>query len=143
MRSVLHVIYLIFNEGHTASAGHEVNRVELSSEAIRLARMVRELRPADTEVTGLLALMLLTDARRLARSGPAGELIPLAEQDRSRWDSALIAEGIALLASIPVGPPLPAPPTPPSSTTSRSRPPGSADARGRDQAVMITGQVAG
>jgi RNA polymerase sigma factor (sigma-70 family) len=103
MGSVLHVIYLIFNEGHTASAGHQVNRVELSSEAIRLARMVRELRPADTEVTGLLALMLLTDARRPARSAPAGELIPLAEQDRSRWDRALIAEGIALLAGIPVG----------------------------------------
>jgi RNA polymerase sigma factor (sigma-70 family) len=103
MRSVLHVIYLIFNEGYSASTGHQVNRVELSSEAIRLARMVRALRPADAEVTGLLALMLLTDARRPARSGPAGELIPLTEQDRSRWDRALIAEGIALLASIPVG----------------------------------------
>jgi predicted RNA polymerase sigma factor len=80
-----------------------VNRVELSGEAIRLARMVHGLRPADAEVTGLLALMLLTDARRPARSGPAGELIPLAEQDRSRWDRALIAEGITLLVSIPVG----------------------------------------
>jgi predicted RNA polymerase sigma factor len=97
MRSVLHVLYLIFNEGYAATAGSRLHRVELSAEAIRLARMVHRMRPGDGEVTGLLALMLLTDARRPARTGPGGELIPLDEQDRSRWDQALIAEGTALV----------------------------------------------
>jgi predicted RNA polymerase sigma factor len=98
LRSVLHVLYLIFNEGSTSSVGPQLHRVELSSEAIRLARLVHELLPEDGEVAGLLALMLLTDARRPARSGPGGELIPLADQDRSLWDQRLIAEGVALLA---------------------------------------------
>ena len=85
--SVLHVLYLIFNEGYASTAGPTLQRVELSAEAIRLARMVHELMPEDGEVTGLLALMLLTDARRPARSGPDGALIPMAEQDRTLWDA--------------------------------------------------------
>src|SRR5262249_20583529 len=96
-RSVLHILYLIFNEGYASSSGHSVHRVELSAEAIRLTRMVLRLRPDDGEVAGLLALMLLTDARRPARTGPSGELIPLSEQARSRWDRAQIAEGLAIL----------------------------------------------
>jgi RNA polymerase sigma factor (sigma-70 family) len=95
--AVLHVLYLIFNEGYASSGGSELARVELSNEAIRLARAVHELIPHDPEVTGLLALMLLTDARRAARTGEHGELIPLDEQDRARWDRALIAEGVALV----------------------------------------------
>jgi RNA polymerase sigma factor (sigma-70 family) len=106
--SVLHVLYLIFNEGHAASSGAQVQRVELADEAIRLTRMLQRLLPGDDEVRGLLALMLLTNARRAARTAPDGALIPLAEQDRSRWDSAAIAEGVALvsraLADGPVGP---------------------------------------
>ena len=94
--SVMHVLYLIFNEGYTASSGAELVRTDLASEAIRLARMLHRLRP-DAEITGLLALMLLTDARRTARTGPAGELIPLDEQDRTRWDRAQIAEGVELV----------------------------------------------
>jgi RNA polymerase sigma factor (sigma-70 family) len=105
---VLHVLYLIFNEGYMASSGPHLHRSELSGEAIRLTRAVRKLRPDDGEVAGLLALMLLTDARRPARTGPDGRLIPLAEQDRSRWDRELIDEGIALvtdaLARAPLGP---------------------------------------
>jgi predicted RNA polymerase sigma factor len=97
LRSVLHVLYLIFNEGYASSAGDDLHRTELSSEAIRLTRMVRRLLPDDSEVAGLLAPMLLTDARRPARTGGGGELIPLAEQDRSRWRRPLIAEGVALL----------------------------------------------
>ena len=97
LRSVLHVLYLIFNEGYTSSTGAELHRTELSGEAIRLARMVRDLVPHDGEVTGLLALMLLTDARRPARTGPGGELIPLDSQDRSLWDRGLINEGVALV----------------------------------------------
>ena len=97
-RSVLHVLYLIFNEGYTSSSGADLHRAELTGEAIRLARMAHRTRPEDGEVAGLLALMLLTDARRAARSGPHGELIPLAEQDRSRWNQQLIAEGIALVS---------------------------------------------
>ena len=99
LRPVLHVLYLIFNEGYTSSEGPELQRLELSQEAIRLARAIHLSLPDDAEVSGLLALMLLTDARRFARSGPAGELIPLPEQDRSRWDHKEISEGIALLTS--------------------------------------------
>jgi RNA polymerase sigma factor (sigma-70 family) len=99
LRSVLHVLYLIFNEGYTSSSGPDLHRVELSRESIRLARLVHRLLPGDGEAAGLLALMLLTDARRPARADPAGELIPLAEQDRSRWDQGLIAEGVALMAA--------------------------------------------
>jgi len=95
--AVLHVLYLIFNEGYTATSGAELQRVELSAEAIRLARILRRLLPDDPEVAGLLALMLLTDARRLARSGDDGELIPLAEQDRSKWDADAITEGVKLV----------------------------------------------
>jgi RNA polymerase sigma factor (sigma-70 family) len=94
---VLHVLYLIFNEGYTASSGAELQRGELTGEAIRLARAVRALLPDDGEVAGLLALMLLTDARRDARSRPDGTLVPLAEQDRSRWNRAAIDEGVALV----------------------------------------------
>ncbi len=97
LRAVLRVLYLIFNEGYASSAGDDLHRVELSSEAIRLARMLHRMLPDDSEVTGLLALMLLTDARRPARTGADGELVPLAEQDRTRWDRALIAEGTALI----------------------------------------------
>ena len=96
--AVLHVLYLIFSEGYTSSSGAELQRVDLSSEGIRLARALHATLPDDPEVTGLLALMLLTDARRAARTGPAGELIPLDEQDRTSWDQALIAEGGALVA---------------------------------------------
>ncbi|MCP2297498.1 RNA polymerase sigma factor, sigma-70 family [Nocardia amikacinitolerans] len=95
--SVLHVLYLIFNEGHTTTSGAELQRTDLSGEAIRLARAVHRLLPDDVEVTGLLALMLLTDARRAARVGPHGELIPLAEQRRGRWDRAMITEGVRLV----------------------------------------------
>lgn len=97
LRSVLHVLYLMFNEGYTASSGPHLHRPDLSGEAIRLARMLHELVPDEPEVAGLLALMLLTDARRAARTGPHGELIPLDEQDRTLWDRALIEEGTALL----------------------------------------------
>jgi len=99
MRSVLHVLYLIFNEGYASSVGEDLHRVELSGEAIRLARMVHRMVPDDPEVAGLLALMLLTDARRPARTDANGALIPLAEQDRSRWVRHLIAEGVALLSA--------------------------------------------
>ncbi|GAA3827462.1 sigma factor-like helix-turn-helix DNA-binding protein [Sphaerisporangium flaviroseum] len=95
--SVLHVLYLIFNEGYASSAGPDLQRVELSREAIRLAKMMHVLLPDDCEVAGLLALMLLTDARRAARTGPHGTPIPLAEQDRKLWDGKAIAEGIALI----------------------------------------------
>ena len=108
LAAVLHVLYLIFNEGYTASSGSALHRVEFTAEAIRLTRQLREHLPADGEVTGLLALMLLTDARRPARTREDGALVPLAEQDRSRWNAAAIAEGIALitetLASAPIGP---------------------------------------
>ena len=99
LRAVLHVLYLIFNEGYTSSAGPNLQRLELSHEAIRLTRAVHALLPQDGEVTGLLALMLLTDARRAARTGPDGELIPLTQQDRTLWDREEISEGIALLTA--------------------------------------------
>jgi len=97
--AVLHVLYLIFNEGYTTSSGNELRRSDLSSEAIRLTRLVHALLPEDGEVSGLLALMLLTDARRAARTGPAGELIPLTEQDRALWDAPAITEGVALVSA--------------------------------------------
>ena len=99
LRSVLHVLYLLFNEGYTTSGGADLARTDLSGEAIRLARGVHAALPADPEVAGLLALMLLTDARRPARTAADGELIPLAEQDRSRWDRRLIAEGVGLITA--------------------------------------------
>jgi RNA polymerase sigma factor (sigma-70 family) len=106
--AVLKVLYLIFNEGYTASSGPSLQRVELSSEAIRLTRQLRRRLPEDGEVAGLLALMLLADARRPARTRPDGALVPLADQDRGRWDAQAIAEGVALitqtLASAPIGP---------------------------------------
>ncbi len=97
LSAVLHVLYLIFNEGYTSSIGPDLQRRDLSNEAIRLTRAVHHLLPDDPEVAGLLALMLLNDARRQARTGPDGELIPLTEQDRTLWDRGAIAEGIALI----------------------------------------------
>ncbi|MCL7378372.1 sigma-70 family RNA polymerase sigma factor [Streptomyces sp. 35G-GA-8] len=103
--NVLRVLYLIFNEGYATSEGPDLQRVELSREAIRLTRAAHELLPDDSEVAGLLALMLLTHARSAARTGPAGELVPLAEQDRGLWDTRAIDEGTALLtATLPKGP---------------------------------------
>lgn len=108
LQVVLHVLYLIFNEGYTTTSGPEASRGDLTDEAIRLTRTVYHLLPADGEVAGLLALMLLTDARRPARIGPDGDLVPLAEQDRSLWDRTLIGEGTELitqsLADAPLGP---------------------------------------
>ena len=95
--AVLHTLYLIFNEGYTATSGAALQRRELAGEAIRLTRTVHRLLPDDGEVAGLLALMLLTDARRDARTGPHGELVSLDEQDRARWDKAAIEEGVALV----------------------------------------------
>jgi RNA polymerase sigma factor (sigma-70 family) len=104
LASVLHVLYLIFSEGYASTSGPDLYRSELSAEAIRLARTVQRLLPDDGEVAGLLALMLLTDARRPARTGPDGALIPMAEQDRSRWNADYIAEGVALIsAALPRG----------------------------------------
>ncbi|MEU8244912.1 DUF6596 domain-containing protein [Nonomuraea sp. NPDC048916] len=106
--AVLHVLYLIFNEGYTTSSGPDLHRGELTAEAIRLARMAHRSLPNDGEVAGLLSLMLLTDARRAARTGPDGDLVPLAEQDRDRWDAAMIEEGTALvtdaMSASPLGP---------------------------------------
>jgi predicted RNA polymerase sigma factor len=99
LRSVLHVLYLLFNEGYASSGGPDLARTDLSGEAIRLARLVHSLLPEDPEVTGLLALMLLNDARRPGRIGAEGQLVPLAEQDRSRWDRGLISEGTALITA--------------------------------------------
>jgi RNA polymerase sigma factor (sigma-70 family) len=108
LRVVLHVLYLIFNEGYSASSGPDLQRGELTREAIRLTRAVRRLLPDDGEVAGLLALMLLTDARRAARTRPDGALVPIAEQDRERWNRESIREGIELvtdaLSRTPLGP---------------------------------------
>ena len=105
---VLQVIYLVFNEGYTATSGTRLVRAELTAEAIRLARDLHRLVPGDGEVAGLLGLLLLTDARRRARTAPDGSLVPLSEQDRTLWDTEAIAEGVALvtaaLASGPIGP---------------------------------------
>jgi RNA polymerase sigma factor (sigma-70 family) len=103
--AVAHVLYLVFTEGHTATVGAGLVDVSLADEAIRLARRLHELLPSDPEVAGLLALMLLTDARRPARLAADGSLVPLADQDRSHWDRALVAEGVALVeAALPTGP---------------------------------------
>jgi RNA polymerase sigma factor (sigma-70 family) len=99
LTAVLHVLYLIFNEGYTSSFGKSLQRTELSSEAIRLGRALHQLQPHESEVAGLLALMLLTDARRPARTGSDGELIPLDKQDRSLWDQNAITEGIELISA--------------------------------------------
>ena len=105
LRAVLHVLYLIFNEGYASTSGPGLHRSELAAEAIRLARMVHQLLPDDREASGLLALMLLTDARRPARVGPHGELITMAEQDRGLWNADSIAEGVALITdALPKGP---------------------------------------
>lgn len=96
--AVMHILYLVFNEGYASSGGDKLQRVDLSAEAIRLTRALNEVAADSAEVVGLLALMLLTEARSAARSGSAGELIPLDEQDRARWDQSLIQEGIALSA---------------------------------------------
>jgi RNA polymerase sigma factor (sigma-70 family) len=98
LRVVLHVLYLIFNEGYTSTSGPDLYRSELTSEAIRLMRVVHRLLPGDGEVAGLLALMLLTDARRPARLRPDGALVPLAEQDRSLWNRKDISEGVELIS---------------------------------------------
>ena len=97
LKVVLQVLYLMLNEGYTSTSGPDLQRADLSDEAVRLTRAVHRLLPDDGEVAGLLALMILTDARRDARTGPAGELIPLAEQDRSLWDRDAIAEGVDLI----------------------------------------------
>jgi predicted RNA polymerase sigma factor len=97
LRVVLHVLYLLFNEGYTASAGPALHRADLTSEAIRLARLLRRLLPEHGEIAGLLALMLLTDARRAARTTPDGALVPLAEQDRALWDRTHIEEGVGII----------------------------------------------
>ncbi len=99
LTSVLHILYLIFNEGYTTSSGSRLHRTDLSNEAIRLVRTVHQLLPDNGEVKGLLALMLLTDARRSARTGTHGDLIPLDEQDRTRWDRLAIAEGVNLVST--------------------------------------------
>ncbi|MFF0342105.1 RNA polymerase sigma factor [Kribbella sp. NPDC004875] len=103
--AVLKVVYLIFNEGYASTTGPSLQRVELAAEGIRMARMLHRLLPDDAEVAGLLALLLLTDARRPARTGPFGELVPMAEQDRSLWIPELIREGVDLItATLPRGP---------------------------------------
>jgi RNA polymerase sigma factor (sigma-70 family) len=106
--AVLHTLYLVFNEGYTATSGPDLHRPDLTREAVRLVRQVRRLLPDDGEVAGLLALMLITEARRPARTRSDGGLVPLAQQDRSRWDRVPLAEGIALIeetmARAPIGP---------------------------------------
>nr|WP_311702125.1 DUF6596 domain-containing protein [Cellulomonas cellasea] len=106
LRSVLHVLYLVFNEGYTSSRGPELHRVELVDEAVRITRLVRALLPDDAEVAGLLALMLLVDARRPARTDAAGDPVPLPQQDRTLWDRARVEEGLELLdRALAGGPP--------------------------------------
>jgi predicted RNA polymerase sigma factor len=108
LAAVLRVVYLIFTEGYASTSAPDLLRPDLSAEAIRLARTLRALLPSDAEVTGLLALLLLTDARRPARTGPGGLPIPMAEQDRGKWDTARIAEGTALVTeALRRGPPGP------------------------------------
>jgi predicted RNA polymerase sigma factor len=103
--AVLQVLYLVFTEGHTSTSGGELIEVSLADEAIRLTRELHRLLPHVDEATGLLALMLLTDARRAARIAADGSLVPLAEQDRARWDRTMISEGVSLVeAVLPVGP---------------------------------------
>lgn len=108
LAAVLHVLYLIFNEGYTATSGAGLHRRDLTGEAIRHTRLVHRLRPDDGEVAGLLALMLLTDARRPARTSPNGDLVPLADQDRGRWNRRAITEGVSLVTAAlshnPIGP---------------------------------------
>jgi RNA polymerase sigma factor (sigma-70 family) len=108
LRVVLQVLYLVFNEGYTTSSGPSLQRADLTGEAIRLARMLYRVVPGEAEVAGLLALMLLTDARRAARADADGFLVPLAEQRRELWDAAQIEEGVAIvsrtLGTAPVGP---------------------------------------
>ena len=108
VQAVLNVLYLVFNEGYTASSGETLTRVDLTAEAIRLTRQLHAALPGDGEVAGLLALMLLTDARRAGRVAADGSLVPLAEQDRGRWDRESIGEGLALvsgaLSTAPIGP---------------------------------------
>jgi RNA polymerase sigma factor (sigma-70 family) len=106
LRVVLHVLYLIFNEGYTVSSGGDLHRADLASEAIRLTRMVHAQLPEDSEVTGLLALMLLTHARREARVTAAGDLVPLDEQNRTKWDRGMIDEGTELVKAALAGPTL-------------------------------------
>ncbi len=106
LRVVLQVLYLIFSEGYTASSGRELHRADLAQEAIRLARMVHAQLPEDGEVTGLLALMLLTHARRTARTTASGDLVPLAEQDRTTWDRTMMGEGMELARTSLAGPAL-------------------------------------
>lgn len=106
LRSVLHVLYLIYNEGHTASSGDRITRTELAGEAIRLTRALHRARPHDAEIKGLLALMLLTEARRPARVTPDGALVDLPDQDRRLWDRALVEEGVQLVTeALGQGPP--------------------------------------
>jgi RNA polymerase sigma factor (sigma-70 family) len=108
LRVVLQVLYLVFNEGYTASSGHQLNRADLTTEAIRLTRMLRQFLPEDGEVAGLLALLLLTDARRAARTSADGSIVPLDEQQRELWNTEEIQQGVALLTQTlgkaPVGP---------------------------------------
>jgi RNA polymerase sigma factor (sigma-70 family) len=108
LRVVLHVLYLVFNEGYTTSSGPALHRADLTTEAIRLARTLHRLVPEEGEVAGLLALMLLTDARRAARTNADGSLVPLADQQRGLWNRAQVEEGVALvtrtLGNAPVGP---------------------------------------
>jgi RNA polymerase sigma-70 factor, ECF subfamily len=126
LRAVLAVLYLVFTEGHTATSGDGLVRTDLSAEAIRLARVLVELMPDEPEAVGLLALMLLTDARRPARVAPDGTMVRLSDQDRSLWDRALIAEGhdlvIACLRRAGPGPTSSRPPSPRSTPPHPPRP---------------------